>query len=848
MKFNIKQILPRMRCSRAKPARRSRMSRFRLTRKGVLAVSFTAAALVVTLVTVYAMIMPAVTATKADCGVEEHTHSGECYSKGQRLVCTNTDKDHVHNDECYEEQKILTCTKEQHKHSDECYVETGDTLPSEAAAKKASGTESAESTGSAKSPEEKSTEATKPAGAKSGEPTGLDVSGYIDFEEYMRSVGGSIESALYDKNYNLIENIYEASGDGYTYELSINSDFIAPGTYYYPLPSGLSPEEGFQTGDISHKNEVIGSFRIPPNDHYILFIFNEDINDYQDIQGEISFGCSFAERMKPSVSKSGYLISPDNVMDGYFHFKIQAKIPAASQGIPKREWKLLDHSKTVIATDENIDSKEWDHDFGNEVNAPNTNVYISYGDVSRYELHSLSEVYADESVSIAYYADSQSKALYLVNRCDCDGKRCVHVDNDKCGCELLKKYSGWCTCWNLAEDAFVDVEYKNAVNGSDGSPILKDQKEIAGAESTNYKNTATLVGTYSKNGSAVTERKMAEANVDFSAFIGKEETEWASRGNGFKSTFRVLLNPEKFDLSKMDTDCDGNIDTEIVVSDNMTNMKYIAGSMTITAENADGEKFELVSNTDFTVGAVQTESGTNLTVVLKKLGPYTYELAYQGQTYWDDDNNPVTISNDVSVNFFGGEDDGQTGEAGNPDYEYSRKFKYTDKWVFLKYSLGLRKVDAEDPDKLLKNAVYGLYSADGTELARAATDEKGEAHYATNVEEGLIFQNNTAYYLQEITPPENYDLNSTKYWFYFADAKDETLETRIRNEFSGVNITHVEKDDDDGYAAWIRVTDEKLYSLPETGGVGTAFMTAAGAVLLLLACCLTLCKRLKWFR
>lgn len=69
-------------------------------------------ACIVVFCTVYALILPAVTLERpAKCGVEEHTHTEECYTDG-----------------------VLSCGKEEHVHTEACYAVETETETSEAAA------------------------------------------------------------------------------------------------------------------------------------------------------------------------------------------------------------------------------------------------------------------------------------------------------------------------------------------------------------------------------------------------------------------------------------------------------------------------------------------------------------------------------------------------------------------------------------------------------------------------------------------------------------------------------------------------------------------------------------------
>ena len=80
-----------------------------------------ALACVVIFITTYVLIMPAVTLSRAaDCGQEEHTHTGDCYETETELTCGR--EEHTHTDDCYDEEGNLICGMEEHAHDDSCYT------------------------------------------------------------------------------------------------------------------------------------------------------------------------------------------------------------------------------------------------------------------------------------------------------------------------------------------------------------------------------------------------------------------------------------------------------------------------------------------------------------------------------------------------------------------------------------------------------------------------------------------------------------------------------------------------------------------------------------------------------
>ena len=93
---------------------------------------------VVVFCTVYALILPAITAqTPVFCGVEEHTHTKECYvqtsapQSGQLLCSPESLNVHVHQDACYDAEGKLSCGQADyvvHSHNEFCYDPEGNLI------------------------------------------------------------------------------------------------------------------------------------------------------------------------------------------------------------------------------------------------------------------------------------------------------------------------------------------------------------------------------------------------------------------------------------------------------------------------------------------------------------------------------------------------------------------------------------------------------------------------------------------------------------------------------------------------------------------------------------------------
>lgn len=76
------------------------------------------------------------------CGQDEqegHQHSDSCYETKRELTCGQEEsEEHTHTDECYTEESVLACGKEEgegaHTHTEDCYTETVVMVPVETAA------------------------------------------------------------------------------------------------------------------------------------------------------------------------------------------------------------------------------------------------------------------------------------------------------------------------------------------------------------------------------------------------------------------------------------------------------------------------------------------------------------------------------------------------------------------------------------------------------------------------------------------------------------------------------------------------------------------------------------------
>ncbi len=773
--------------------------------------SFTTLVAVVVFVTAYALILPAKTETVPDCGFEEHTHQAECYLANRTLSCEDITEEHIHTDECYTEEEALRCETEVHVHNEDCYQEA-ETVADE--------TEAVEESTAVE-------ETTQP------EVMQIDVSQYVDFEEYVKKHNGYIRSSLYDSEGNYINHIYEASGAGYTYTLNIYSKEVETNTYIYYLPEGMTVEVASRIGDISNGDSSIGTYRISDDCSYILFNFYKQSTTVQDIRGKITLSVSFKELAEPAIEKKGYYISEDGVIDGFFHFEVNAVIPASGEGIPKREWKIVDHSEVT-------GSPMWTYDFDNEREDDDLIVTISYDDVENQEIFNLKEVYNSKNQHIAYFVDRVTKNLYLVNRCNCvnDKESCLNFKEDT-GCAGLnsfnlsdaekRNYKEWCACWSFDKDVKLTMKYKNAINGADGSQILSNQNALKSSEN-QYKNSVYLTGRYKQDGEIITKTQKSSSEIYYSNMLDKKETQDESVTSGYESVFTVVINPDKADFSKIDADNDDQYDKKVIVLDTMNNLKYIPGSIKIVAEDTDGNVIELEHEKDYNFECENLDSGNRFEIELLTLGRYKYTITYRTSIFNENQNSNVQIVNNVSLGLYG-----NIYGYSEPTYRFVKNVDYYDEWDYLRYMINILKVDFYDNEIYLPNAEFGLYSEDGYQIATAVTDDKGSCLFQTDVEKGVIFRTNSMYYIQEITAPSGYELDTKKYWFYFGKKQNTEMEAEMNKEYPGINISYVPLSPNKEYVLNMEITNEKLFVLPETGGNSVNGFIIAGVIVMAIS-------------
>ena len=123
----------------------------------------------------------------------------------------------------------------------------------------------------------------------------------VDLKAYLKNNGGTFNFTLTDLNNNDLmgpDGKYEVTaGLLYKLSMSINSPKgIAPGTYTYQLPVGLSVVEG--TGQFKLTDgTVVGEWTVS-SEGLITFEFNQNMNKYQNVTISAVMGTEFSENQE----------------------------------------------------------------------------------------------------------------------------------------------------------------------------------------------------------------------------------------------------------------------------------------------------------------------------------------------------------------------------------------------------------------------------------------------------------------------------------------------------------------------------------------------------------------------
>lgn len=792
------------------------------------------AAVVVAFITLYLLIMPAITAERQGtilaCPLEVHAHTEECYDAEGNLTCGETDYVlHTHGEECYQDGGLvcvlpeITEPKQEgenppvHVHDAGCFIaiqgegEGGGGQPP-AGPVYTCGKENHTHT------VECETDGVPKCGKEEhGHSVGcLGLGDPINLKDYP-DVDLTLE--LRDSSDNLIMpnegGIYPGvAGDNYKFKLTMRALFFLPGEYRYQLPQQAIVKDA-QSGDIDYIDvkgtEKIGEYFIDTSG-LVRIIFQEEATRYQNVVGIINCNVSFVvdadEPADPELTKEG-TFDPE---DGLFHFTLEATIPAYNAEVnpQQQQWRIWDYRTAPTFRAINLADPKY-----------KTVVKLQYGgDI--YDVPSIDNIDANNTTSaeIAYlsYLDSDDYYyFYLVRKdCDCVAGNCVYCAGEEpCNLERFgyndPKYRGWCACWNVNRNATLTITY-----------VDKDHQSYFHVTNKFYRNTAHL----SSENDPYSE-VWSDVNVPVPNLIQKrsQSSGTLNSNNDYAASYTITVNAGRIDLSLVDSDLNGEPDGEILIEDSMTSLTYVPGTMEIqrngVSMNGDTVQDTIVyGNSGYTLEYTKDsedpkKSLLNICLHEEVLGPYTYTITYQAQvqaTMEEGAYGRVQTSNNATLKIYN-----------LPSEDASKTYTFSSGWKYRRFELTMTKTSlnewiSEGRRLPLSGAIYGLYTKDGYRIAGGLTGEQGTCLFETNTVNGIIFCEDTIYYLKEEKAPPGYNVDPEPRKFYFSDTRNAELEAQGAEKVELLGS--------------IEVSDTKGNILPATGSIGIYKYTLGGVLLM----------------
>ena len=287
--------------------------------------------------------------------------------------------------------------------------------------------------------------------------------------------------------------------------------------------------------------------------------------------------------------------------------------------------------------------------------------------------------------------------------------------------------------------------------------------------------------------------------------------------NGYNAHYQITVNQAKISLTN---------GAPLMIRDEMTDtLAYIGGSLVITTENANGQKTILQQGVDFAVDYDGTGGQTNaagkkvhvLDIVILKPQPVMYILDYDTTLIMPEQiTSGIKYTNAASIFLWGGQLSDNAVEKVYADINIATK----------SYKIELTKICAKS-NVPLSGAVFGLYNAQGGLITTATTNANGKLIFQTNIVAGIILQDHTLYYIQEVRPPPAYQLDSTKHWFCFCKNTGDTCVEcdYLMVEEGAIRILPEQN------GQFLFANNPANVILPATGGIGTPIYILCGLTL-----------------
>lgn len=579
-------------------------------------------------------------------------------------------------------------------------------------------------------------------------------------------------------------------------------------TVYVDDPSLKWDENGWKyTMPETYNGEPLG------NDNWVYYIKYTSTPSITDATGQIGYmntvlvdnetaygWAGFTAQADPAgIVKAGNFVADEN--GGSFRWKITANIPGYVPGtVPEYNWYVSDEMFV------------------------NADTHISVlNDIDNIEQTQITATYNGQTITVPHYSKGNAAANPIVwqtdyksedgrycnirffSQCTCTENSCKYWGDNSCGSKVGGVSTDYCLCWTITEPVTIEIVYETS------------DSTILGYAGSNLVNRADLHNILDyENGSAnVANRGTAVEEVKIPSMFSKKITQ---DFDGYIAKYTITLNEAKQNLSP-----DG---APITIIDEMTDsLSYIAGSMVITAEDANGNIGTLTYGTDYTLtydGSANDDNTHILTIIVNHPQPVKYTLDYDTTLIVPDEigSEGIPYSNSATVTIWGKE------LSADSDEKLYTNINFTAKT----YQLQIEKKAAET-DALLPGAVFGLFNEAGRLITTETTGEDGKLLFETSITDGIILREHEPCYIQEISAPEGFLLDNTKHWFYFCDqkggcTKDDGIlkkhDTAVRIPDEGLHTFHLKN-------------TMMGYELPSTGGTGYEVYTAGGMLLMLAA-------------
>lgn len=389
-----------------------------------------------------------------------------------------------------------------------------------------------------------------------------------------------------------------------------------------------------------------------------------------------------------------------------------------------------------------------------------------------------------------------SRTIVLMQLCACTAENCPWWTGTECNSR------GWegsqrtrhCQCWNVEDTTTFTLIYET----TDMSII----EEYGGVG--NYLRNRAELGYYPQGDDEhPVYPNNAEANIAIPGLFQKKLTKPYENSTAH---YTITVNEGKLSLT------DGS---SLHIRDEMTEtLAYIGGSLVITAEDANGKTSVLHQGVDYTVtydgsGKQTDDSGKKVHVMEIEIlhpQPVKYILDYDttlvippGTTQ------AIKYTNSASITLWGQQITDDSEEKTHADINISSKT----------YRVDLSKTCAST-GKPLSDATFGMFNAQGGQIATGVTDKNGQLFFQTNIVQGIILHEHVPYYLRELQAPPGYQLDTTEHWFVFCNNDTDACEqcTTVMGDRAAIRIPY-------GQIRTVSVTNEIMnYDLPATGGPG----------------------------